>query len=72
MTCPAVSAPASIPNDIGQHEGLLELESWLIHLLEMCHALWILMKMILRNRWARGRPAPTVRCEGVELPMAEG
>ena len=38
MTCPAVSAPASIPNDIGQGEVLLELESWLIHLLEMCHA----------------------------------
>ncbi len=35
MTCPAVSAPASIPNDIGQGEELLELESWLIHLLEM-------------------------------------
>ena len=28
MSCPAVSAPASIPNDIGQGEGLLELASW--------------------------------------------
>lgn len=71
MSCPADSAPASIPNDIGQGEGLLELESWLIHLLEMFHPVQILMRMILRNSWACRRPAPTVYCEGVELPMAE-
>ena len=52
MSCPAVSAPASIPNDIGQGEWLLELKSWLIHLLEMYHPVQILMGMILRNRWA--------------------
>ena len=28
MSCPAVSAPAPIPNDIGQGEEVLELASW--------------------------------------------
>ena len=52
MSCPADSAPVSIPNDIGQGEGLLELESRLIHLLEMVYPVQILMGMILRNSWA--------------------